>query len=206
MKFLQISILLLSLTSCTLATTKNLVSSPVVNTHFDNPYFSDSNQDYVYKGKIDVYGNYFGGIFIVKKIGRLHHRIVLTTELGNKIFDFELQNDSYKVNYILEELDRKIIINTLKRDFQLLVKEHTIVKKKYKNDPYIIYQSQHKKQLNFYFINKDTGKLEKLVNTSKRKEKTIVNFESINKKLAQRIVIEHKNIKLKIELKYLDNN
>lgn len=203
---LSLYIIFISLTSCALKTTKGLMSAPIVNSQYQNLYFSDTNTDYVYKSKIDVYGNYFGGILIIKKINKLHHRVVLTTEFGSKIFDFEFQSDNFKVNTILEELDRKIIVNTLKKDFQLLLREQVSVTKEYKNAAYSIYQSQHKKRLNFYFINNKTADLEKLINTSKTKEKVIVTFKNIDKKIAKKILIAHKNIKLKIELNYLDNN
>jgi len=205
MRFLQISVLLLSLTSCTLKTTKGLVNARVVNNEYKNLYFSDISTDYVYKSKIDIYGNYFGGILIIKKIDNSHHRVVFTTEFGSKIFDFEFQNDTFKVNSILEELDRKIIVNTLKKDFQLLLREHIIVTKQYKNSSFDVYQSANKKRLNFYFINKETKTLDKLVNASKTKEKVIVAYKNIDTELAKNIVIEHNNLQLKIELNYLDN-
>jgi len=205
MRFLQISILLLSLTSCTLKTTKGLVNARVVNNEYQNLYFSNISTDYVYKSKIDIYGNYFGGILIIKKIGNFHHRVVFATEFGSKIFDFEFQNDTFKVNAILEELDRKIIVNTLKKDFQLLLREHVSVTKQYKNADYDIYQSENRKRLNFYFINKKTETLGKLVNTSKTKEKVIITYKNIETELAKNIEIEHKNLQLKIELNYLDN-
>jgi len=206
MRFLRISFLLFCLTSCTLSTTKGLVNIPVVNAEYQNLYFSDTSTDYVYKSKIDVYGNYFGGILIIKKINESHHRVVLTTEFGSKIFDFEFQNDNFKVNSILDKLNKKIITNTLKKDFQLLLDEHIVITKEYKNAAYKIYQSQNKKRLNFYFINNKTADLEKLINTSKTKEKVIITFNNIDKKLARKILITHKNIQLKIELNYLDNN
>ncbi|MCF6346969.1 MAG: hypothetical protein L3J20_01550 [Flavobacteriaceae bacterium] len=198
--------MLLSLTSCTLVTTKNLVRAPIVKAEYQNLYFSNTNTDYVYKSKIDVYGNYFGGILIIKKIDKSHHRVVLTTEFGSKVFDFEFQNDNFKVNSILEELNRKMIVNTLKKDFQLLLNEQISVTKEYKNADYTIYQSQNKKRFNFYFINNKTADLEKLINTSKTKEKVIIIFNNIDGKLAKKILIAHKSIKLKITLNYLDNN
>ena len=86
------------------------------------PYFSDSTRDYVYKTNITVYGKELSGIFIAKKINDSTHRTVFTTEFGNKLLDFEISENSFKVNSIVAELDRKILINTLRKDFKLLLK------------------------------------------------------------------------------------
>ena len=76
------------------------------------------------EANINAFDNNFGGIFIVKKLGPKHHRIVFTTELGNKIFDFTFKEDSFKVNQILKELDKKLLINILKSDFKTLIMEN----------------------------------------------------------------------------------
>lgn len=55
-----------------------------------NNYFSNPETDYVYKANIEVYGNNIGGIFIAKPINDTLHRVVFTTDFGNKLMDFEL--------------------------------------------------------------------------------------------------------------------
>ena len=193
--------------ACTLSTTKNLVKISSSNTlSYTNNYFSDLDRDYIYKANITVYGNDFGGIMIIKKLKQKHHRIVFTTEFGNKIFDFELNNNTFKVNFILEELDKKILINTLKRDFKMILKEESKVYNTYKNSEQVIYQTLDDKKYNFYFVNATNNSLEKLVHTTKTKEKVIVNFENTHDKLANNLSIEHLGIQLKINLKYFSNN
>ena len=86
-----------------------------------NPYFSNSNQDYVYKAHIEVYNHNFGVLFILKKIAEKQHRIVFTTEMGNTLFDFSFNNEDFKVNYILDDLNKKILINILRKDFKALI-------------------------------------------------------------------------------------
>jgi len=206
MRFLLISVFLLSLTSCKLLTTNGFAEEPVVTHVYKNLYFSDINLDYVYKSNIEVYGRHFGGIIVIKKIDADHHRVVFTTEFGSKIFDFEFAKGAFKVNFILEDLNKKIVVNTLKKDFKLLLQESNSVKKKYENSQYTVYQSQHKKRYNFYFVNRESNSLEKLINTSKTKEKVIVTYKSAQKILADKILIDHQNIKLKIDLRYLESN
>ncbi len=123
MRFLPISILFLLITSCSLQTTKNLIVKEVSHIEVDNPYFSNTYIDYIYKAKIDIYGRKFGGILIIKKIDENSHRLIFTTEFGNKLFDYLFENDTVINNFVIEELDKKFIVNTLQNDFKLLVSQ-----------------------------------------------------------------------------------
>ena len=81
-RFLVISFVLILCNSCALKTTEGLRSAPITKTEITNPYFSSSAIDYIYKAKIDIYGKYFGGILIIKKVTDDMHRVVFTTEFG----------------------------------------------------------------------------------------------------------------------------
>jgi len=172
---------------------------------YKNPYFSNPETDYVYKAHIEVYGNNLGGIFIAKRMNDSIHRVVFTTEFGNKLLDFELSENHFKINYILEELNRKIIINTLRDDFRLLLKVNHPVEEVLESQDVLIYKTKDGKQFNYFFESRKDNKLLKLVNASKTKEKVIFEFESKNSSFADHIRISHKHIKLKIELNQINN-
>ena len=200
-----ISFLLFVFTSCSLLTTKGYLEQvPNVNT-IENCYFSNPDKDYVYKAHIEIYKHNFSGLLIVKMINSHQHRIVFVTEFGKKIFDFEIINDSLKVNSILEDLNKKVIINTLQKDFQILVKQNNKVLKEFKKDDKIAYQTRLKEQFNYYFISNENKELIKIINTSRKKEKMFINFDEVENEIAIKIDIIHLNIKLKIHLKYLDD-
>ncbi len=169
---------------------------------FDVPYFSNPTIDYVYKANITVYGNQLSGIFITKKINETTHRVVFTTEFGNKLLDFEISETDFKVNSIVSELDKKILTNTLKTDFRLLLRNQFQVLEQFENEIENVYRSKDNNQYNYLFVSKKEGKLNKIVHASKRKEKIILNFTSENNTFAEHIIIQHYNIKLKIELHY----
>ncbi|GAA3761901.1 hypothetical protein [Flavobacterium ginsengiterrae] len=182
--------------------TKNYTSKKLDKTSYTVPYFADSKTDYVYKTNISVYGNELSGIFIAKKINDTTHRIVFTTEFGNKLMDFEISENEFKVNSIVSELDRKILINTLKEDFRLLLKKQYLIQEQFENETSDIYKSADGKRDNYIFISKNDQKLEKIVHSSKTKEKFTLLFNSENNIFAEKIQIIHQNIKLKIELNY----
>lgn len=166
-----------------------------------NPYFENPNQDYVYKANIEVYNHYFGGILIVKKTGNQQHRAVFTTEMGNKLLDFSFNGDDFKVNYILDELNKKILINILKNDFKILITEHLPSEETYVLNDETINQTSINNKMYYYYQNPE---IYKIARVKHGKEKVRFLFTEINDNIAQQIDITHLNIKLKITLKFLN--
>ncbi|SRX72229.1 hypothetical protein [Aequorivita antarctica] len=201
-RFLVISLLACSiLVSCSLKTTEGLRQVHFNKSDVENPYFSNSEIDYVYKAKIAVYGKNFGGILIIKKTGPESHRVVFTTEFGSKLFDFQFEGNTFTKNFVVEDLDKKFIINILKDDFMLLVNESATVLAVYQSNNERVYKTQSDERFNFYFLEDTSEKLEKIVNTSKTKEKVEIDFTSSEENIAETIAIKHNNIKLEIDLK-----
>jgi len=205
MRCLLISIVLILFSGCKVTTVADFTKSEIdTDDMVRNPYFSDVKVDYVYKADIAVYGNEFSGILIIKKVGPQKHRIVFTSQFGSTFFDIELENGSHKIVSIIAQLDRKIILNTLVRDFSLLIKEKGIVSDKYYNTKFSVLKNQSDKRSNYYFYRRSDNKLDKIVQTTKRKEKVTLFFKDVSEDyLAEKVVIEHKNIKLTIELNLL---
>lgn len=200
-RFLVISFVLILCNSCALQTTEGLRSAPITKAEVINPYFSSSAIDYIYKAKIDIYGKYFGGILIIKKVADDAHRVVFTTEFGSKVFDFLYKGDTFVNNFVLEDLDKKIIVNTLRKDFKLLITETAKVLEQYTSEGSQIYKTKSENRFNFYFFKDEDSFLSKIVQTSKSKEKVTIVFISEDE-LAKQIAIDHSNIKLKIDLDY----
>lgn len=196
-------LLLLVLTSCATNTVvKDYKAVALDKTIVEVPYFSNSETDYVYKANITVYGNELTGIFIAKKINDTVHRVVFTTEFGNKLLDFEISENDFKVNSIVSELDRKVLINTLVADFRLLLKSHYEIKEQFESKFEKVYLSEDGNNLNYLFISKLDNTLSKIVHATKRKEKINLFYTVENNIFAAKIIIQHKAIPLKIVLNY----
>ena len=203
MRFLLISTLCMSLfASCSLKTTAGLRPVNLNKTEVFNPYFSNSTTDYVYKAKINIYGRYFGGILIIKKLKPDTHRVVFTTEFGSKIFDFLYEDDTFTKNFVVDDLNKKFIVNTLRKDFKILISESAEVKEQFVSGNNAVYRTEANNRFNFYFFDKSGNNLERIVNSSKRKEKVEIVFSSEVKNVAKTIKINHANIKLLIDLEY----
>lgn len=204
-RFLPIKIcLFFCLISCSLKTTEGLREESRTQIEVQNPYFSNPKIDYVYKSKIEVYNRNFGGILIIKKLHPNHHRLVMTTEFGSKLLDFEFKNGEFIKNFVLEALDKRMVLNVLKRDFRLLIQENNPIQKHFTSEKYHVFKIENRGRKNFYFISKDSHILDKIISASKSKEKVRIDFYSENGKTADSIFIKHQNIRLEIGLKKIN--
>lgn len=163
-----------------------------------NPYFSHVSKDYVYKAKIEAFDKTFGGLFIVKKLGPAHHRIVFTTEMGNTIFDFTFQGNDFKVNRILNEMDRKLLISILKRDFKTLITEHIPVSQTFTDKGDIVYATKILSKKHYFY--RIEGSLKKIIRVGMGNEKVSFIFSEMQEDLAGKIEILHKAFPLTITL------
>lgn len=168
-------------------------------TTVENLYFS-SNEDYVYKCQMDIYNNHVSGILIIKKINQTTHRVVMTSDFGNKLIDFELSDNDFKLNYVLPDLDKKIVINFLKNDFQRLLKREYPVTESFEDDNSKIYLSKINNQSYYLFYNKDNSLLKKVVYTKNNKEKIDFTFDAKKHIFADSIDLQHKDFNINIKL------
>lgn len=199
-RFLVTSFLLVVLISCKSYQIEGVTKVTSTTTNFQNLYFSNPETDYVYKAHIEVYGNDLSGVFVVKKINDSTHRVVLTTDFGNKLLDFELSENDFKVNYIVDNLNKKIVINTLRNDLGLLLKSNFHVDEVFENEESIVYLSRNGKIDDYLFHNKSKKCFYKLINTKNSKIKVQFSFILKNTTFAEYILLQHFDMKLKIEL------
>jgi len=193
------SLIFLLLVSCKtykLADVKSVTNSEKT---VENLYFS-SNEDYVYKCQMDIYKNHVSGILIIKKLNDATHRVVLTSDFGNKLIDFEISGENFKLNYVLADLDKKIVINFLKNDFQQLLKQKYPVSESFENEKSKIYLSKLDKKQYYLFFNKENGLLNQIIYTKNDKEKIDFTFEAKKHIFADSLNLQHKDFKINIKL------
>ena len=198
MRFLLLSLCFL-LIGCG-SYTKSLELDPIPTTEKSvmNPYFSDASKDYVYKVSIDFRAHSFSGILVVKKIAHQQHRIVFTTEMGNKLMDFTLGEHDFEVHHIVDVLDRKLFISMLKRDFKTLVTQQIPVSRTFGDHSEKVYETDLFNKTHYYFFNQ--RQLSKIVSTSGAKEKSSFHFSEVSNNTAGKIQILHENFQLTINL------
>lgn len=107
-----------------------------------------------YKASIDVLKNHLTGLLIVKKTDSLATRIVFVTELGMKMFDFEAAGDSIRAVYVFDPLNKPLMVDALKRNFNNLLLMNAYGQETGKNTKgnTQIYEVKHAKSRRYYTV------------------------------------------------------
>lgn len=149
---------------------------------------------------MEVYGNDISGILIIKKISDSTHRVVMTSDFGNKMIDFEISENDFKLNYVLPDLDKKMVINFLKNDFRELLKQKYAVTERFENNESFIDVSKNGKKTYYLFFDKTTEILKQIVYTQNKREKIDFTYEAKKHTFAETINLQHKDFKINIKL------
>jgi len=193
------SLIVLLFVSCKTYKLADVKTVPSSEKTVENLYFS-SPEDYIYKCQMDIYKNHVSGILIIKKISEKTHRVVMTSDFGNKLIDFEISENDFKLNYVLPDLDKKIVINFLKNDFQHLLRKQYPVNESFENENSRIYLSKMDKKAYYLFFNKENGLLKQIIYTKNNKEKIDFTFDSKKHIFADSLNLQHKDFKINIKL------
>lgn len=202
---LAYSLIFILFSSCKTYRLTDVKPIPSSEKTVENLYFS-SSEDYVYKCQMDIYKNHVSGILIIKKISETTHRVVLTSDFGNKLIDFEISEDDFKLNYVLPDLDKKIVINFLRNDFQQLLKQKYPVTESFENENSKVYLSKMDKKEYYLFFNKKNNLLKQIVYTKNKKEKIDFTFDAKKHIFADSLNLQHKDFKINIKLFQITEN
>ena len=156
----------------------------------------------VYNTKVDVVGKHLSGLLLIKTMPDSSTRIVFTSELGFKFFDFGFSQDSgFKVYYILKQMDKKAVIKTLRKDFELIMMYNTTTAHAYvlKAADSFYYAFPQSKGVNYYITDSTCSELLSMQRSSKRK----VVMQQYHNESPDTIGITHKNFNFTIGLKRL---
>lgn len=114
--------MLLIVTSCSIKEYKPISESE--KRKITEPYiFSNNFEKILYRTSINIYGKNISGISLIKKTDS-STRVVSMSELGIKYFDIEFPFNKQIpaiVHYIMEPMNKKLLINMIIRDFKLLL-------------------------------------------------------------------------------------
>jgi hypothetical protein len=203
MRYLLLISLLCSLLACSSAYRKlpkiNAEASCLANF---KPVFSKV----LYSTRIDVTGRHLSGILLIKTMPDSSTRLLFTNEFGFKFFDFAYAaNGEFKVMYIIKQMNKKPVIKTLRKDFELLLMQHlnysdAIVLKKDSNRYYGFPQ---KKGYYYYITDSTCTHLIRMERSSRRKPVVEALMLNYNEGVPDSISISHKVFEFNIGLKKL---
>jgi hypothetical protein len=120
-------------------------------------WFASDTGEYLFNTGIDVMKKHFSGLMVIKPTGRDTCRVIMITEVGLKVMDLELfPTGGLKVHYIMEPLNKKILIRTLSNDIGMVLmnrlshKNYEVLQDRKKGDA--IFRYRFGRQKNFYYL------------------------------------------------------
>ena len=171
------------------------------------PIFGDNFNSFLFKTNLAVYGKDFSGLLVTKQMSPQDYRVIFTTELGMKLFDFEFKDTAFTLHYCVPQFNKPKLLKVIQKDIETLLM-NGIKDKKFdyffdSKDTCIVSRLNEDSFQNYYFVEKDSQHLVKIEHAKKRRKKTTFTLSNYQNDFPGNILIQHHNIKLKIELNLL---
>ncbi|MGN6439595.1 MAG: hypothetical protein ACTHMM_23920 [Agriterribacter sp.] len=161
----------------------------------------------LYNTQVNVVGKHLSGILIIKAMPDSSIRMVFSNEAGFKFFDFEFTKNDFKVYYIVSQMDKKPVIKTLRKDFELVLMQHLNAPSYTLQQDDQLYQVFANGKDHYYYIT-DTAcsRLIKMERGSRRKKVMEATMENVKDGMPDTIGIRHNNFSFDIGLKRLEHD
>jgi len=114
------SIVAFAISACSPALGYKTKPSKIITKNEIHPIINDTAAS-IFKARIKVYQRSFSGLIVLKKTDTTTSHLTFITEIGMKMFDFEIKDNSFKLIYIFDPLNKPNIIKLLENDMQLLL-------------------------------------------------------------------------------------
>lgn len=207
------SVFLLLLISCKLGHYGNLVPRSENSNMPPASIFGDNFESFLFKTNITVYGKNYSGLLVTKQMHPNDYRVIFTTELGMKLFDFEFKDTTFTMHYCVPQFNRPKLLQTIQHDIEVLLmnnlkdkKTIDLKPKKKKNAIKQLLPLTKKIEMNthqnYYFYNQ-ADEIYKIEKAKKKIKKTTFTLNNYENNFPNNIIIQHHDIKLKIELNKL---
>lgn len=169
--------------------------------------FGDNFNSFLFKTNITVYGKDYSGLLVTKQMSPQDYRVIFTTELGMKLFDFEFKDTAFTLHYCVPQFNKPKLLKIIQKDIQTLLmndmNKKIFVSYADKEGLFYIHKTNTEKMSNYYFTKKNSAHLVKIEHAKKRRKKTTFTLSNYQNDFPSNILIQHHDIKLKIELNLL---
>jgi hypothetical protein len=155
-----------------------------------------------YHAGVDVVGNHISGLLLIKNMPDSSIRVVFTSEAGVTFFDFGFADGNFKVHNIIGQLNKKPVIQTLRKDFELVLGlpfKGASFQSWTMNDE-VFYGVKQKKETAYFITTKDCASLRRLELGSSRKRKVTVLISGQSYPSPEKIELTHHTFNMKINL------
>jgi hypothetical protein len=156
-----------------------------------------------FTASVDVVGNHISGLLFVKPQPGGLYRVVFTNEFGVTFFDFELgPKGHFVVRDVVDKLNKKAVITTLRKDFQLLLGlsfQGEVKGWRHQGENY--YGVLQKKEVAYFITDAECASLQRLELGSKRKSKVTERLYGARLAAPDSVQILHHLFAMEIRLK-----
>lgn len=168
--------------------------------------FTDLSGKYLYRTKIKYKDKVLSGMLIIRKSDSNSYRVAMVTELGMTIFEMEFFANKKKpfiLHSCIKYLDKKVIINTLRRDFESIFLNFANWEKAkvIDNEHGKIYKYCYEGKRE-YFCN-NYGDVSKIIRRKWFLKQEIIEIENIKNSYPRSISIAHQHNRLSIQLTFI---
>jgi hypothetical protein len=158
-----------------------------------------------YKISVDVVGKHISGLLVMKGMPDGSTRIVFTNAMGFSFFDFGfLPHDSFMVYQIIPQMNKKALVKTLRKDFDLIMFRSMDSSKYYAlEDSGLVYHAfPQSRGINFYVTDTLCSRLIKMQRSSNKKPVMEAQlYRGTDGNAPDSISIRHLNFNFSISLK-----
>lgn len=204
-RFLKLSSLILVLfaTSCA-SPYKNLQKESIGNSAMRfQPKFKRELYRCVVDGKVFFKKFHLSGVLLFKEMEDSSTRVVFQNEMGISFFDFSWdKSDNFKVNSIMEELNRPAVVKTLQKDLGLFLMKGLDKS----SEQHFSLEDDHYHRFTLekgfaYYIEK-SARLMRIENAGDSKKVTTITLEGKekNSSMPEKVVFEHHKANFSIQL------
>lgn len=160
----------------------------------------------LYQASMEVYGNHISGLMFFKTLADSSMNVVFTTETGLTFFNFSWDKaGQFKVQHVIRKLDKKAVINLLRKDLELMIVPAYYVNHAVPAEEHA--QAVHfEKETVFFSMSEDCTSIANVEVRHKEKMKTKVLFFPLNKNVPDSVNIEHLNFNMRLALGRIDRN
>lgn len=169
--------------------------------------FKPEFQVALYNTQVEVMGNHLSGLLLIKKMPDSSVRMVFSNEIGFKFFDFGFTpNGSFKVYSVIKQMNKKSVLKTLRKDFELILMENLDSSKVsvHTDNGLLYYVFPQKKGYHYYLTDSSGDKLIRMERASKSKTVVEAIMENYIKGIPDTIGISHKTFHFTIGLKRIE--
>jgi len=157
----------------------------------------------LFSASVDVVGHHISGLLFLKTMPDSSQRAVFSNEAGITYFDFEWKkNGEFKTHQVLKKLRKKIVLNALRKDFELVLVPLSIFKIMAKRADGE-YSTARKRETVIFKTASDCRSIVSVDVLGKKSKLVNVRFFPEGRNIPDSVSIVHSNFKMKIGLKRL---